>query len=755
MVQDRATGSIPDARGINERPAGEDLEPTFPLRFRLSVCVVFIALLIEAGFNGFFPLAVRFFIDRAVIPQDRGALYAMLIVLVAAAVIALSAGLLRDYLSAQVQSRSLSSLRQSMFERLQRISMAFHSHARTAVLLDRFSSDFAMIESAVVQAIPWGVLPSLEALLSTGLMLWLDWRAGLAGLIFWPWIILAPRIPAARATRASEACKEDEMRVLGALRENLAGQAIVRAFSLEQTGIAGFRRRNDQLSRSTTRAGMLSAFMERFTGAGILGVQTFLLALCAWLTFQKQMTMGTLVALQMLAVILSNALLFIVEFVPSISLGKAALLRIEESLEAQHAVEDAPDARFLPPIQTEIIFANVDFSHDEDMGKETRRHLAGIKARIPRGSYVAFVGASGSGKSTMLNLLMRFYDPSAGFIAIDGHDLRSVSQRSLRSRMGVVLQENSLFNIPLRENIRLGKPDAPEEAVIEVAKAVGLHDFIMTLTHGYGTLAGEHGVRFSIVQMQRLAMARAILRNPEIVLLDEATSALDPVDEAEVSGMMRGLARGRTLISVTHRLSTTADADHIFVFDAGRIVEQGSHFELMAANGAYAKLWRKQAGFTFSADGTHVDVDARRLKAFPILENLDEAKLTELAPFFATETFQPGREIVRQNDPGDKFYIIARGKVEVWRTEEQSGSTTRVAVLQDGDYFGEITLITGFPRTATVRTMTVCTCISLERAQFNRMLEGFPELHRRMSEVAVQRLRESSKATGAGAALVY
>lgn len=758
MVQDRGTRSLPVERKPGETEAGEKPgTSSFSIPFPGSICIILVTLLIEAGFNGLFPLAVWFFIDRALIPQDRDALYLMLMVLASAAVIALFAGLLRDFLSARVQSRSLSGLRQTMFERLQRISMSFHSHARTAVLLDRFSGDFASLESTVALALPWGVLPALEALLSTGLMLWLDWRAGIAGLILWPWIILAPRIPAARITRASEACKEDEMRVLGALKENLAAQAIVRAFSLEQAGIAGFRTRNDRLSRSTMRAGLLSAFMERFTGAGILGIQTLLLAFSAWLAFERQMTIGTLVALQMLAVILSNALLFVVEFVPSISVGRAAYRRIEKSLEAPHAAEDSPDARFLPPIQTEIIFANVDFSFDNYLGRGTRKHLSGIKVRIPRGTYVAFVGPSGSGKSTMLNLLMRFYDPTGGFIAIDGHDLRSVSQASLRSRMGVVLQENSLFNISVRENIRLGKSDASEEAIIQISKAVGLHDFIMMLPQGYGTPAGEHGVRFSLVQMQRLAMARAMLRNPEIVLLDEATSALDPVDEAEVSEMMRSLARGRTLISVTHRLSTTADADHIFVFDDGRIVEQGSHFELMAMNGFYATMWRKQAGFTFSADGTHVDVDAQRLKAFPILENLDEAKLTELAPFFATETFQPGREIVRQNDPGDKFYIIARGKVEVWRTEEQSGTTTRVAVLQDGDYFGEITLITGFPRTASVRTVTVCTCISLERGQFNRMLERFPELQRQLSEVAVQRLRESSKAAtaGAAAALVY
>lgn len=752
MVQGRSDGSNQVRK--NNRVSGGASRPLFSLRARLSLFVIAIALLVEAGFTGLFPLAVRFFVDDVLVVRDYDALYLMLGVLAGAAVLAVLAGLLRDFLAARVQSQSLSGLRQSMFERLQRISMSFHSHARTASLLDHFSTDFAAIESTVSLAIPWGILPGLEALLSTGLMLWLDWRAGLVGVILWPWIILAPRIPAARVTRASEACREDEMRLLGALKENLSAQAIVRAFSLEQMGISGFRKRNDRLSRSTMRAGLLSAFMERFTGAGILGLQAFLLALSAWLAFNKQMTLGTLAALQMLAVVLSNSLLFIIEFVPSIAAGTAAYRRIEDTLEAPQTVQDGPDARFLPPIQTEIIFANVDFSYDDRPGRSGAPALQGIRARIPRGTYVAFVGPSGSGKSTMLNLLMRFYDPTAGFIAIDGHDLRSVTQASVRSRMGVVLQENSLFNITIRENIRLGKPDASEESIIEVAKAVGLHDFIMSLPQGYGTLAGENGVRFSLVQMQRLAMARAIVRNPEIVLLDEATSALDAVDEASVARMMRSLAAGRTLISVTHRLSTTADADHIFVFDEGRIVEQGSHFELMGLNGTYANLWRKQAGFTFSADGTHVDVDAQRLKAFPILENLDEVKLTELAPFFATETFQPGREIVRQNDPGDKFYIIARGKVEVWRAEEGTGNTTRVAVLQDGDYFGEITLITGFPRTATVVTATVCTCISLERGQFNRMLEGFPELRRRMSEVAVQRLRESSKAAAGGVSVL-
>lgn len=723
---------------------------------RFSIAVIFIALSFEAGFNALIPLSIRFFIDRALPAPNHEPLYLMLGVLAGGAIIAVAAGLLRDFLSARTQSRSLRGLRQGMFERLQRLSLAFHSQtrtfqgqSRTAELLDRFSSDFAAIENTLALAVPWGALPAIESLLCTGLMLWLDWRAGLVGFLLWPWIILAPRTTTARVHKASEALREDEKNVLGVLRENLSSQAIVRAFSLEQMGLTAFRKRNDILSRSMMRAGLLSAFMDRFTGTGILAIHTFLLALSAWLTFEKEMTPGTLIALQMLAVTLSNSLLFIVEYVPSISEARDAWGRIEEIIKAPQGVADRPEARFLPPLQTEIVFSHVDFSYDDDGA--AHKALADIKARIPRGTFVAFVGPSGSGKSTILNLLMRFYDPGAGFIAIDGHDLRAVTQTSLRAHMGMVLQENFVFNMSVRENIRLGKPDASEEAITDAARAAGLHEWIMALPMGYASPAGEQGVRFSPVQMQRLAIARAILRDPEILLLDEATSALDQADEVAVNETLRAAARGRTVVSVTHRLSTVAEADHIFVFDQGAIVEQGSHYELLAADGMYANLWRKQAGFTFSADGRHVDVDAHRLKAFPILETLDEDKLAELAPFFATETFQPGRDIVRQNDPGDKFYIIARGKVEVWRTEEQSGNTKRVAVLHDGDFFGEITLITGFPRTATVRALTVCTCISLERGQFNRMMDRFPELQRQLSEIAVQRLRESSKAIEASA----
>ena len=714
-------------------------------RTRLLLIFILIAVPVEAMLSILLPGGVYFFIERIVPAPALNALYLMLGVIAGAAVLGLAAGFLTDNLALRAQNRCLAALRLAMYDRLQRISlsfhdMSFHGPEQSGAMTEHFSGDLDLIENAMAAAVPRGLLPLTEALLSTGLMFWLDWRAAFAGLLFWPWIILAPAASAAHGSRVRKAAREGLDGLLSLVRESLAAQAVIRVFSLEQTGVAGFRKRNDIVSRSSLKAGLRAAFMERFAAAGILLIHLLLFAVSAGLVFYKQMSLGVFAALQLFGYAVSGSLLSAVSFIPAYSQAREAYERIGELLEPPGVIRDADGARYLPPLHSEIGFSDVKFSYDGE-----REVITGVTARIPRGAWVAFVGVSGSGKSTLLKLLMRFYDPSSGRITIDGHDLKSVTQASLRARMGVVLQENSLFNISIRENIRLAKPDASEETLAGAARITGLHDIIMALPQGYDTQVGENGAYFSVGGVQRLALARAVLREPDILLLDEATSALDPVEEAAVSAIIDSLRKGRTLISATHRLSTTAGADHIFVLDKGAIIEQGSHFELMALDGMYAYLWRKQAGFGFSADGAHVDVDGERLKVFPILENLDDAALAELAPFFATETFLPGREIVRQGDPGDKFYIIARGQVEVRRTEEQSGQSAEVAVLQDGDFFGEITLLTGFPRTATVRALTVCTCISLERGHFTRLLDRFPELKRQVSEIALQRLRETTR----------
>lgn len=711
-----------------------------PRRSWLAITLVVFFVVVEAAFTCLIPLSVRQFIAIILKSGDRGALISLLMLVAAGLGTALAAGFFRDFLFARLRSRSLAGLRQSMFWRLQHLSMQFHAALDQRRMLDRFSIDMAAVENALSLAITWGVQPFIVSLFCTGLMLWLDWRVGLLALLLWPWTILAPRAIAPNSTSALNESRDHETRVLSVVEESLSAQAVIRAFAIEHLGAAAFRSRNDALTRSTMKAGLWAAFVDRFTSAGILVEQVFVLALSLWLVLAAGMPLGTMVCLQMLAALLSNGLISLVEFLPALGVAREAYNGIQESLEEPGAVLDAPNAKIVPPFHGEIVFSGVSFSYGA--GKPA---LTGVNARIPKGSYAALVGASGAGKSVMLNLLMRFHDPREGRVSMDGHDLRNVTQASLRAQMGVVLQDGFVFNSTIRENIRMGRPAATEEAMIEAATTAGIIDFIHAQRHGFDTPVGVNGVMLSGEMTQRLALARAILRKPAILLLDEISSALDPAEEVSVNKTLHQLARTTTMISVTHRLASAAGASHIFVFDHGEIVEQGSHFELMALEGTYASLWRKQAGFRFSPDGRHVDVDAQRLQTMPILEKLAEPILAELAPFFATETFEAGRDIVRQNDPGDKFYIIARGKVEVWRTEEQTGKSLCVNVLNDGDFFGEITLITGFPRTATVRTIAVTTCISLERGQFTKLIDRFPDVKRELSDIAVHRLRESSK----------
>jgi ATP-binding cassette subfamily B protein len=297
------------------------------------------------------------------------------------------------------------------------------------------------------------------------------------------------------------------------------------------------------------------------------------------------------VAFETVFLTLSYSLSYVTQYVPSLVQATSALGHIRRLLDQQPRIVDAPDATPLPRLSRELTFRNLTFSYTG-----AQLNLRDLNLRIRQGESVAFVGPSGSGKSTLLNLLLRFHDPSLGAIIIDGHDLRDVTQASLRSQIAVVFQENFLFNTSIRENIRMGAPHATDEEVEAAAAAAEIHDFIISLPQGYDTQAGERGGRLSGGQRQRIAIARAILRDPAILILDEATSALDPASEAAVNATLAQLARGRTVISITHRLSSIATADQIFVLNHGRLVESGRHEELLAFDGVYSHMWWKQRG---------------------------------------------------------------------------------------------------------------------------------------------------------------
>jgi ATP-binding cassette subfamily B protein len=323
-----------------------------------------------------------------------------------------------------------------------------------------------------------------------------------------------------------------------------------------------------------------------------------------------------------------------------------------------------------------------------------------------------------------------------------------VTVATLRAQFGIVFQESILFDASIRENIRLGRPDATDAEVESAARQAEIHDFILTLPEGYDTRVGERGGRLSGGQRQRVAIARALVRQPSVLILDEATSALDPQTESSINETLRRLTRNHTVLSVTHRLAPVAHSDRVFVLERGKIVEEDTHDALLAKGGVYAKLWAKQHGFTVSADGAHAQITAERLGAVPIFASLDPELLAELASQMTSDSRDAGTLLIREGDPGNEFFVVAHGRLEVLK-RTPDGHQQRVQVVDDGDYFGEIALIKDVPRTATVRSLTKVTYLTLNREHFLRLVDRVPRMREQIEEAIATRLERTRQASGA------
>jgi ATP-binding cassette subfamily B protein len=308
--------------------------------------------------------------------------------------------------------------------------------------------------------------------------------------------------------------------------------------------------------------------------------------------------------------------------------------------------------------------------------------------------------------------------------------------------MGFVLQESILFNTTIRENIRLGRPEAVDLEVEVAAKDAELHDAISRLPDGYETVVGDRGSRLSGGQLQRVAIARALIRNPDILLLDEATSALDP---AAVNETLLRAARGRTTIAVTHRLASITQANRIFVLQHGQVVEHGSHQDLLGGNGVYAGLWRKQNGFVISPDGAVAEISGDRLREIDLLRPLSPSQLEALASRFVCERVSAGQVIFREEDPSELFYVIARGRVAVTRRGRSEGDEViKVADMSVGDEFGEMGLLNDSPRNATVTAKTDCLLLTLTRNHFFDLLKDSPEVRAQIEAILAARTRSKT-----------
>lgn len=705
-----------------------------PYTARAGVLVV--TLVVEGAFNILLALSLKFIIDFAIVPRNARVLTLILAGLGGGFVLTATSQVIRDFLYAWFGARILNDLRKEMFRHLQRLSLGFYARMRTGDIAARFSSDLAAVENAVVLGLPGASLCLINILFSTCILFALDWRLALAAVAGLPLCVIGPRILAPRALKSGYQLRIEEAALTSTIHENLGAQPIVKAFSLKQSVLATFERQTEKLAGMATRFNFLSYTSERSPNIAMLLFNIALISGGSYLAFKGSLSIGSLVAFNALFITVSTAVMGLTAVTPSLLQATGGMQRIREFLDEEPTVIESPNAKPLPKLLSEIRFENVTFGYTPD-----QNNLRNVGMNLPAGSRIAFVGHSGCGKSTNLNLIMRFYDPQAGRITFDGIDLRDAQVDSLYNQTGIVFQESFLFNTSIRENIRLGKPDATDAEVEAAAEAAELHSIVIQLRHGYDTIVGERGGRLSGGQRQRVAIARALIRNPSLLILDEATSALDPGTEVAINETIERVSVGRTVISVTHRLQSVVDYDHIFVFKNGRVIEHGSHDVLLSFGGNYAEMWRRQHGTTMSPDGDFQVTDTSILRDVPLFKDLDQAYLKNIAGMFSTEHVPEGRTVITEGDEGSRFYIIVRGKVAVSAANGEAG-TVQVATLDDGDYFGEISLLANIPTTATVTTLTPSIFITLQRDQLNKLVHQYAGLGAQMREALEHRLAQ-------------
>lgn len=489
------------------------------------------------------------------------------------------------YCMGWVSLKILSDLRHQLFEHVISQSLDFFNKARSGQLISRIMNDTRMAQNALVGVSSDLVKAPLAVIVGVGVLVAMDWRFSLTTLVLFPLCILPMAIYGRKVRKAGKQEEHEAAAMAVILQETFAGVRVIKSFAREDYQADQF----DRSSKTQFRNSMKVRKSMEMVGPCIETISAFGVTLALLYVYFTDLPLDKFLGLLTGIFLLYNPVKSLSRMHLTLQKGLSATTNIFKLMEQRSTIKDAPDARVLGRCRGEVEFQNVTFSYGS-----AHSAVSGVSVHIEAGKKYALVGASGAGKSSMLSLLLRFYDPQEGAIRVDGHDLRAVSQRSLRENVGIVTQETFLFHDTIYENIRYGRLDATKAEILAAAKLAFAHDFIMAQPEGYDTIIGDKGCLLSGGQQQRLAIARALLKNAPILLLDEATSALDSESERMIQTALERLTEGRTVIAIAHRLSTVLQSDQIVVMDQGRIVEVGTHRELIENSTFYRRLYELQ-----------------------------------------------------------------------------------------------------------------------------------------------------------------
>jgi ATP-binding cassette subfamily B protein len=569
----------------------------FPYR-RAVLGILFITLLL-AGVNAVEPLILKYLFDDLATHRLVRTLLIGIGILIGLGGFREAATALSNWMTSHTRLGLHYALLDSTVERLHRMPVSSHPAEGVGAVMTKLDRSIQGFVGAVNQLL-FNLFPAiLYLLISVGIMLWLNWKLAVIMVCFLPLPAVIAAFAGPEQTRRERTLCDQWSKIYSRFNEVLSGIVTVRSFSMEDTEKERFLKHVQQANRVAIQGVGIDSGIGAATNLVVTAARITAIACGGMLVLHNHITLGTLVAFLGYVGALFGPVQSLTSIYQTVQKAYVSLDEIFSILDVQDHLGDAADAKELTRVRGEVVFDGVKFRYEDS----SRPLLHGIALRVKPGETVAIVGPSGSGKTTLMSLLMRFYDPNEGGIFLDGNDLRTLKQRSLRENIGTVLQDPLLFNDTVRNNIAYGRPDASMADVENAARAANAHESILQLPEGYETMVGERGSRFSVGERQRVTIARALIKNPPILVLDEATSSLEAESEALVQEALERLMRGRTTFVIAHRLSTVVNADRIIVLKQGCIAESGTHRELMQSAGYYASLVSRQTSGLIRNEG--------------------------------------------------------------------------------------------------------------------------------------------------------